>query len=50
MDAEGVLAQALTLPFPDGGANLKDATRLQYASILMAANRYSQRRRSIRRF
>ena len=41
-DAENVLSQALTLPFPQNGANLKSATRLQYASILMAANRYSQ--------
>jgi tetratricopeptide (TPR) repeat protein len=41
-DAENVLAQALTLPLPEGGANLKSATRLQYASILMAANRFSQ--------
>lgn len=41
-DAQRVLAQALALPFPDNGANLKNGTRLQYASILMAAKRYSQ--------
>ncbi|WP_263358261.1 cellulose synthase subunit BcsC-related outer membrane protein [Acidicapsa ligni] len=41
-DAQRVLAQALALPFPDNGANLKTGTRLQYAGILMAAKRYDQ--------
>ena len=41
-DAQRVLAQALALPFPDNGANLKEGTRLQYAGILMAAKRYDQ--------
>ncbi|HEX4321369.1 MAG TPA: cellulose synthase subunit BcsC-related outer membrane protein [Acidobacteriaceae bacterium] len=41
-DAQRVLAQALALPFPDNGSNLKTGTRLQYASILMAAKRYDQ--------
>jgi tetratricopeptide (TPR) repeat protein len=41
-DAQRVLAQALALPFPDNGSNLKTGTRLQYASILMAAKRFEQ--------
>jgi tetratricopeptide (TPR) repeat protein len=41
-DAQKVLAQALALPFPDNGAELKTGTRLQYAGILMAAKRYDQ--------
>lgn len=41
-DAQRVLAQALALPFPDEGANLKEGTRLQYAGILMEAKRYAQ--------
>jgi cellulose synthase operon protein C len=41
-DAQRVLAQALALPFPDNGANLKEGTRLQYAGILMEAKRYDQ--------
>jgi cellulose synthase operon protein C len=41
-DAQNVLAQALSLPFPQGGATLKADTRLQYAGILMEARRYSQ--------
>jgi cellulose synthase operon protein C len=41
-DAQRVLAQALALPFPDNGTNLKTGTRLQYAGILMAAKRYEQ--------
>jgi tetratricopeptide (TPR) repeat protein len=41
-DAQKVLAQALALPFPENGANLKEGTRLQYAGILMAAKRYDQ--------
>ncbi len=40
--AQKVLAQALALPFPDDGANLKTGTRLQYAGILMQARRYDQ--------
>lgn len=41
-DAQRVLSQALALPFPDNGVNLKNDTRLQYAGILMEANRYGQ--------
>ncbi len=41
-DAQKVLAQALALPFPDNGLKLKEDTRLQYAGILMTANRFSQ--------
>jgi tetratricopeptide (TPR) repeat protein len=42
IEAQKVLAQALALPFPDNGMNLKQDTRLQYAGILMLANRFSQ--------
>lgn len=42
VEAERTLAQALALPFPDNGRNLKTETRLQYASILVAAKRYRQ--------
>ncbi len=41
-DAQRVLAQALALPFPEGGATLKADTKLQYAGILMQAKRYEQ--------
>jgi tetratricopeptide (TPR) repeat protein len=41
-DAQRALAQALALPFPENGANLKADTRLQYAGILMEAKRYDQ--------
>jgi tetratricopeptide (TPR) repeat protein len=41
-DAQRALAQALSLPFPDNGTNLKADTRLQYAGVLMEAKRYSQ--------
>jgi len=41
-DAQKALAKALALPFPDNGMKLKEDTRLQYAGILMAANRFSQ--------
>ena len=41
-DAQKVLAQALALPYPDNGANLRAGTRLQYAGILMEAKRYDQ--------
>ncbi len=41
-DAQRVLAQALALPFPENGANLKQDTRLQYAGILMEAHRFDQ--------
>jgi len=41
-DAERVLAQALALPFPSNGANLKADAKLQYAGILMEAKRYEQ--------
>jgi tetratricopeptide (TPR) repeat protein len=41
-DAQRVLAQALTLPFPENGATLKTDTKLQYAGILMEAKHYDQ--------
>jgi cellulose synthase operon protein C len=41
-DAQRVLTQALALPFPDNGLNLKADTRLQYAGILMEAHRFDQ--------
>ena len=41
-DAQHVLAQALSLPFPDNGTSLKADTKLQYAGILMEAQRYDQ--------
>ena len=41
-DAQRALAQALALPFPENGANLKADTRLQYAGILMEAKRFDQ--------
>jgi cellulose synthase operon protein C len=41
-DAQRVLGEALALPFPNNGANLKIETRLEYASILMEANRFDQ--------
>ena len=41
-DAQRVLSQALALPFPNSGTNLKADTRLQYAGILMEANRFDQ--------
>jgi tetratricopeptide (TPR) repeat protein len=39
-EEERVLTQALQLPFPDNGANLKADTKLQYAGLLMDAERY----------
>ena len=41
-EAQKTLALALSLPFPDNGAELKSGTRLQYAGILMQAKRYDQ--------
>ncbi len=41
-DAQRVLALALTLPYPDNGATLKNETKLQYAGILMEVKRYDQ--------
>jgi tetratricopeptide (TPR) repeat protein len=41
-DAEKVLAQAMGLPFPENGTNLKSDTKLEYAGILMEAKRYDQ--------
>ncbi|GGH13568.1 hypothetical protein GCM10011586_33520 [Silvibacterium dinghuense] len=41
-EAQRVLAQALTLPFPDNGRGLKTSTRLQYAGLLAANQRYEQ--------
>ena len=37
-----MLAQALTLPFPENGGTLKTDTKLQYAGLLMEAKRYDQ--------
>ena len=42
VEAERALAQALALPFPDNGTNLKTDTRLQYAGVLMEAKRFDQ--------
>ncbi|MGH9599704.1 MAG: tetratricopeptide repeat protein, partial [Terracidiphilus sp.] len=41
-DAQRVLALALSLPFPNNGTTLKIDTKLQYAGILIAAQRYDQ--------
>ena len=41
-DAQRVLAEALSLPFPADGISLKTDTKLQYAGILMEAKRYDQ--------
>jgi cellulose synthase operon protein C len=41
-DAQRVLAEALALPFPNNGTTLKADTRLQYAGILMEAQRFDQ--------
>ena len=41
-EAQRVLAQALTLPFPDNGRNMKAGMRLQYAALLVAGKRYEQ--------
>jgi tetratricopeptide (TPR) repeat protein len=41
-DARRVLAQALSLPFPNNGTTLKADTKLQYAGILMEAKRFDQ--------
>jgi len=41
-DAQRVLAQALTLPFPENGATLKTDTKLEYAGLLMDAKHYDQ--------
>jgi predicted Zn-dependent protease len=40
--AQQTLAQALKLPFPNGGQGMKAETRLQYADLLVAAQRYAQ--------
>lgn len=40
--AQQVLAQALNLPFPDNGRNMKASTRMQYAALLEAAKHYQQ--------
>jgi tetratricopeptide (TPR) repeat protein len=42
VEAQRALSQALALPFPDNGTNLKTDTRLQYAGILMEAKRFDQ--------
>jgi len=42
IDAQKVLSQALALPFPEGGAHLKQDTRMQYAGILMESHRFDQ--------
>jgi tetratricopeptide (TPR) repeat protein len=41
-DAQRVLAQALALPYPNNGTDLKADTKLQYAGILMEAQRFDQ--------
>lgn len=41
-DAQRVLRSALDLPFPNGGRGLKADTELQYASLLLQANRMDQ--------
>jgi tetratricopeptide (TPR) repeat protein len=41
-EAQRVLAQALTLPFPDNGRNMKAGMRLQYAGLLVDGKRYEQ--------
>jgi tetratricopeptide (TPR) repeat protein len=41
-DAQRALSLALSLPYPDNGANLKVDTRLQYAGVLMEAKRFQQ--------
>lgn len=41
-DAQRVLRSALDLPFPPGGKGLKAETQLQYASLLVQANRIDQ--------
>ncbi len=40
--AQQVLAQALSLPYPDNGRNMKSETRLQYAALLEAGKHYPQ--------
>jgi tetratricopeptide (TPR) repeat protein len=40
--AERVLAQALNLPFPDNGRNLKAGTRMAYAGLLAQDRHYAQ--------
>ena len=42
VEAQRALSQALALPFPENGTNLKTDTRLQYAGILMEAKRFDQ--------
>ncbi|MGH9605998.1 MAG: tetratricopeptide repeat protein [Terracidiphilus sp.] len=41
-DAQRVLTLALALPFPNNGSTLKNDTKLQYAGILMSAQRYDR--------
>jgi tetratricopeptide (TPR) repeat protein len=41
-EAQRALSQALSLPYPDNGTNLKADTRLQYAGVLMEAKRFAQ--------
>jgi len=41
-DAQSVLAQAMSLPFPDNGTNLKADTKLDYAGILRSAKHYDR--------
>lgn len=42
VEAQKVLSQALALPFPNRGKDLKIDTQLQYAGILMEADRFGQ--------
>jgi tetratricopeptide (TPR) repeat protein len=41
-DVQRVVAEAMSLPFPDNGTSLKPETKLDYAAILIAARRYDQ--------
>ncbi len=41
-DAQRVLVEALSLPFPNNGTTLRADTKLQYAGILMEAQRFDQ--------
>jgi predicted Zn-dependent protease len=41
-EAQRVLADALNLPFPNGGVGLKTGVQLQYAALLAAANHREQ--------
>lgn len=48
-EADKVIAQALALPFPNGGRDLPVQKQPQYAALLMTAKKYEQRYGSISR-